>query len=69
MPKKTPQFFRQAPKKRRLGSNLAVYTLPPPRPGEEPTLVLVECSEGAGNVPRNVAAVVDLKLSLEKEMD
>jgi Trypsin-co-occurring domain 1 len=69
MPKKIPQFFQEAAKRHRTGSNVAVYTIAPFRADEERTLVLVECSEGAGNVPRNVASIEDLNLSLASEMD
>lgn len=69
MPKKPSQFFQETRKNRRSGSNLAVYTIAPLRADEKPTLLLVECSEGTGNVHRNVASIKDLKLSLADEMD
>ena len=51
------------------GTNRAVYTIPGGNKGEVPTLVLVECSEGTGNVPRNATSFQDLKLSFQNEMD
>lgn len=64
---KPKQFFKTETKKT-VGSNRAVYTLPPGKKGNNPVLVLVECAEGGGNVPRNAASFTDLKLNFEEEM-
>jgi hypothetical protein len=69
MPKKTPQFFQEGQIKRKPGTNRAVYTIPGRSEGDAPTLVLVECAEGSGTVPRNVASFQEFKQSFQKEMD
>ncbi len=69
MQKKTPQFFKQGLAKQTPGTNRAVYSIAGQKRGDAPTLVLVECSEGSGNVPRNATSFQDLKLSFQNEMD
>lgn len=53
--------------KTHASSNHAVYTLP--SEDGSSALILVECAEGRGNVPRNASTFQDLKLNLQKEME
>jgi hypothetical protein len=71
MPEEIPQFFEKSPVNRKggVGSNLAVYTIASEREGQAPIEVLVECREGLGNVPQNVAFFGEVqKFSLDVEL-
>ena len=52
-----------------IGSNQAVYTIPGRNAGEPAALILVECRDGGGNVPRNATSFDDLKFSFQAEME
>lgn len=65
--KKVPQFFERG--KLPEASDRAVYTIPGRDKHEKDALVLVECLEGHGNVPRNATAFSDLQLKLGAEFE
>lgn len=71
MSQEIPQFFNKPPARREagVGSNIAVYTIAAAREGQASIEVLVECREGLGNVPQNVAFFGEVqKFSMDEEL-
>lgn len=70
---KPPQFFQNptvAPT-RVAAANMAVYQVGARRKKAQPSLIVVECVEGGGNLPRNATGFREItqQLDIEKEFN